>query len=111
MKYTYFILLSIVVFMVACNSSKMVTKTVTPTPVVTEKTIAPVVAAEANIARGKKLYVTDCTGCHAYKTPGNYTTAQWNTILETMFVRANIYDSKEKEMIRSFVASEAKQQK
>jgi cytochrome c5 len=111
MKYTYFILLSIVLFIVACNSSKMVAKTVAPAPVIAEKTIAPVVAADANITRGKKLYVTVCTGCHAYKTPANYTAGQWNTILETMFVKASIYDSKEREMIRSFVASEARQQK
>ncbi len=67
---------------------------------VTTAVLKDIPAEEMNI--GKKLYVTNCTKCHALKDPYKYNVEDWNKILPDMFKRANI-DEATKESISKFI--------
>ncbi len=57
--------------------------------------------------KGKTVYVTKCSGCHALKNPGDYTTDQWNTILLNEIPKAKL-DKKESDDVTAYIISNAK---
>ncbi|MEP6927889.1 MAG: hypothetical protein ABI834_09650 [Ginsengibacter sp.] len=57
---------------------------------------------------GKKLYVMDCTSCHAMKHPSNYTMDQWDTILPKMYIKSKMSDENQKKLIRDYVMAKSK---
>jgi mono/diheme cytochrome c family protein len=61
----------------------------TPTPGSGAKVEAtPPVKAEP--LSGAELWTLNCSRCHTIRSPGEFTAAQWRTILMHMRVRANI---------------------
>ena len=57
---------------------------------------------------GKKMYVRDCSGCHALKDPSHYSVEQWHPILTRMFVKSKITDSAQKSLITDYVLAKSK---
>ena len=57
---------------------------------------------------GKKLYLQDCSGCHALKNPAHYSAFQWENLLQKMFVKAKIKNEKEKILIREYIMASSK---
>ena len=110
--------------MMACSSSSKIKKTTTvaPTTPVEVATIpvtpvdpelekamikVPGITAE-RLAEGQKVYMQDCTRCHAMKDPANYTPIQWEPILVRMFANAKLTDDHEKTLIRDYVMAKSK---
>ena len=60
------------------------------------------------LSLGKKIYIRDCTGCHALKKPAIYTVEQWQPILKKMFVKAKVADSTERKLIADYVIAKSK---
>jgi cytochrome c5 len=60
------------------------------------------------LIEGNKIYMQDCTRCHAMKEPSNYTPEQWEPILLRMFVKAKLSDEHEKTLIRDYVMAKSK---
>ncbi|MEO6489886.1 MAG: hypothetical protein ABIO04_08120 [Ferruginibacter sp.] len=57
---------------------------------------------------GYKLYVNNCSGCHRLHKPVEFTTAQWEPILNKMFIKAKLVDEKPRDLIRNYVISKSK---
>ena len=55
---------------------------------------------------GAELWTLNCSRCHMIRSPGEFTAAQWQTILMHMRVRANIPAAQAKE-IQKFLESGA----
>jgi hypothetical protein len=112
--------------LMACSSSSKIKKTntvaatsttpvevstipVTPVDPELEKAMikVPGITAE-RLAEGQKIYMQDCTRCHAMKDPANYTPLQWEPILVRMFANAKLTDEHEKTLIRDYVMAKSK---
>lgn len=52
--------------------------------------------------KGKTLYTTKCTACHAPKTPNDYTTDQMKNILKVEIPKAKL-DNKEAEQVTTYL--------
>jgi hypothetical protein len=126
------LLVILVTGMMACSSSSKIKKTTAvtvPTTTVDSTTVTtttttttvsatdPVMAkammkvpgiTSERLAEGQKIYMQDCTKCHAMKEPGNYTPDQWEPILLRMFAKAKISDEHEKTLIRDYVIAKSK---
>jgi len=61
----------------------------TPTPSSKTKT-ETTTSVKAEPLSGAELWTLNCNRCHMTRTPGEFTAAQWQTILMHMRVRANI---------------------
>ncbi len=57
---------------------------------------------------GNKMYIRDCSGCHALHKPSEFTAEKWHPILDTMFVKAKISDSATKVLITGYVIAKSK---
>ncbi len=97
--------------MMACHSSKKIVTAEKPPEISPELKSAqakvPGITMDHLIAGGK-IYVQDCTRCHALKEPSDYTKEQWDLILKRMFIKAQIADEKEKTLIRDYVMAKSK---
>ena len=85
-------LVLVIVMLVACKSALYIP--------VTEN-----VAKNANIdelAKGRKLYVANCSSCHALYLPEKFTKAEWTKNVDEMAPKAKITD-KEKQLILAYV--------
>ena len=126
------LLIILVTGMMACSSSSKIKKTtavtvptttVDSTTVTTTTTTTTVSATDPEMAKammkvpgitaerlteGQKVYVQDCTKCHALKDPANYTPQQWEPILVKMFANAKLTDEHEKGLIRDYVLAKSK---
>ncbi len=51
---------------------------------------------------GAQLWAENCTRCHNFRSPGEFSDAQWDTIVHHMRVRANL-TAKEHEKIVEFL--------
>lgn len=60
------------------------------------------------LSYGKKIYIRDCTACHALKNPAKYTVVQWTPILKRMFVKAKVTDSTARKLISDYVIAKSK---
>jgi hypothetical protein len=55
---------------------------------------------------GAELWTLNCNRCHMYRSPGEFTAAQWPTIIMHMRVRANLPAAQARE-IRKFLEAGA----
>ena len=61
-----------------------------------------------NLKKGEKLYIMDCSGCHAMHKPAEFTAAQWQPILSRMFVKSKISDTETQALITNYILSKSK---
>ena len=87
MKYKFFTLAALIVFMVSCGTQKN-------TPVATAQP-AETVKAEAlmpELAEGQGLYSNNCAKCHKLFEPKKFTQEEWHPILVKMQKKAKLDD-------------------
>ena len=56
-----------------------------------------------NLAKGRKLYVEKCGGCHSLSMPAQYSALEWDQITEKMKIRAAVTDEEKNLMMRYLV--------
>lgn len=78
-----------------------------PTPASKTKTetITPV---KVEPLSGAELWTMNCSRCHMARNPGEFTAAQWRTILRHMRIRANLPASQAKELQKYLEAGAGK---
>jgi cytochrome c5 len=64
--------------------------------------------AKAEPLSGAELWTLNCSRCHMSRSPGEFTAAQWQTILMHMRVRANLPAAQAKELQKFFQAGAGK---
>ena len=103
----YFIFLLVII--AACSTSKknISVEKSTKTELTLAKEKVPGITNK-RLKLGKKIYIQDCSGCHALKDPYAYTATQWDPILKRMFVKAKVTDSTDKKLISDYVISKSK---
>jgi len=57
---------------------------------------------------GTELWTMNCSRCHITRTPGEFTAAQWQTIMRHMRIRANLPAAQAREIQKYFEASAGK---
>lgn len=57
---------------------------------------------------GYKIYVTNCSGCHSLHNPKEYTAGQWKPILSEMFEKAKMHDTKQNELVTSYLIAKSR---
>jgi len=62
----------------------------TPAPASKTKTETTTTTAKAEPLSGAELWTMNCSRCHMARNPGEFTAAQWRTIIRHMRVRANL---------------------
>jgi len=65
-------------------------------------------AAKAEPLSGAELWTMNCSRCHMPRNPGEFTAAQWRTIMRHMRVRANLPASQVKELQKYLEAGAGK---
>ncbi len=79
----------------------------TPTPA--SKTKAETTTSvKAEPLSGVELWTINCSRCHMARTPGEFTAAQWQTIMRHMRVRANLPASQARELQKFLEAGAGK---
>ena len=63
---------------------------------------APVLPASEIMDKGKTVYVTKCSSCHALKVPGDYTRDQMKNILKAEIPKAKL-DNKEADQLTVYL--------
>lgn len=79
----------------------------TPSPASKTKaeTTSPV---KAEPLSGAELWTLNCSRCHTARSPGEFTAAQWQTILMHMRVRANLPATQAREVLKFLQAGAGK---
>ena len=79
----------------------------TPAPASKTKaeTTTPV---KAEPLSGAELWTLNCSRCHTARSPGEFTAAQWQTILMHMRVRANLPATQAREVLKFLQAGAGK---
>jgi cytochrome c5 len=80
-------------------------KAQTPAPA-SETKVETATQVKAEPLSGAELWTLNCNRCHMIRSPGEFTAAQWQTILMHMRVRANIPAAQARE-IQKFLQSGA----
>jgi cytochrome c5 len=65
-------------------------------------------AVKAEPLSGAQLWAINCNRCHMARSPGEFTAAQWQTILMHMRVRANLPAAQAKELQKFLQAGAGK---
>ena len=83
------------------------------TPAVASKTkqetkTTTTATTKAEPLSGAELWAMHCSRCHMTRTPGEFTAAQWQTIMRHMRIRANLPAAQAKEIQKYFEASAGK---
>lgn len=73
-----------------------------------ETTTTTTTAAKAEPLSGAELWTMNCSRCHMARNPGEFTAAQWRTIMRHMRVRANLPASQVKELQKYLEAGAGK---
>ena len=60
------------------------------------------------LKHGTRIYIRNCSACHALHSPTQFTAQQWQPILIKMFVKAKIKDSKTKTLITDYIVAKSK---
>ncbi len=89
----------------ACTSGKINAEKNTQLKLAKEK--VPGITME-RLKLGEKVYIRDCSGCHALHKPSEFTIEQWQPILIKMFVKSKISDSITKALITDYVIANSK---
>jgi Dihaem cytochrome c len=65
-------------------------------------------SAKAEPLSGVELWALNCSRCHMARNPGEFTAAQWRTIIRHMRVRANLPASQVRELQKYLEAGAGK---
>ena len=60
------------------------------------------------LKHGSRLYIRNCSGCHALHKPSQFTARQWQPILVKMFEKSKIRDSATKTLITDYLVAKSK---
>jgi hypothetical protein len=63
-----------------------------------KKTTTEVTSVKAEPLSGAELWTMNCSRCHMTRNPGEFTAAQWGTIIFEMRVRANLPAAQAREL-------------
>jgi cytochrome c5 len=72
------------------------------------KTTTQATQAKAEPLSGAELWAINCSRCHMARSPGEFTAAQWQTILMHMRVRANLPAAQAREIQKFLQAGAGK---
>lgn len=72
-----------------------------------QQSVSPSIENSISLDKGKTIFVTKCGGCHALKTPGDYTSDQINAFLKTEISRAKL-DKKDADQLSAYLFANAK---
>jgi len=72
----------------------------------TKEKVKTTTQVKADPLSGAELWTMNCSRCHTIRSPGEFTAAQWQTILMHMRVRANLPAAQARE-IQKFLESGA----
>jgi len=79
------------------------------TPAAASKTTAETTTpVKAEPLSGAELWTLNCSRCHTARSPGEFTAAQWQTILMHMRVRANLPATQAREVLKFLQAGAGK---
>ena len=79
------------------------------TPAAASKTTAETTTpVKAEPLSGAELWTLNCSRCHTARSPGEFTAAQWQTILMHMRVRANLPAAQAREVLKFLQAGAGK---
>jgi cytochrome c5 len=73
-----------------------------------ETKITTTVTTKPEPLSGAELWAMHCSRCHMTRTPGEFTAAQWQTIIRHMRIRANLPAAQAREIQKYFEASAGK---
>ena len=79
----------------------------TPTPA-SETKVDATAQVKVEALSGAELWTINCSRCHMIRSPGEFTAAQWRTILMHMRVRANIPAAQAREIQKFLEAGAGK---
>lgn len=104
-RYLFFVLLMVC----ACTPSKNTdTKKDEFNPeLILAKERVPGITME-QLKHGGRLYIRNCSGCHALHKPSQFTAQQWQPILIKMFEKSKILDSATRILITDYVVAKSK---
>jgi hypothetical protein len=102
-KWIYLFAVSIIVASVIVIAFPATAQSPTPASKTKEETTAPV---KAEPLSGVELWTINCSRCHMARNAGEFTAAQWGTIMMHMRIRANIPAAQARE-IQKFLQSGA----
>jgi cytochrome c5 len=80
----------------------------TPAPASEIKVETAAVTQEKIGASGAELWTLNCNRCHMIRSGGEFTAAQWQTILMHMRIRANIPAAQAREILKFLQAGAGK---
>jgi cytochrome c5 len=80
----------------------------TPAPASETKVETAAVTQEKIELSGAELWTLNCNRCHMIRSPGEFTAAQWQSILMHMRVRANIPAAQAREILKFLQAGAGK---
>ncbi|MEP7093156.1 MAG: cytochrome c [Flavobacterium sp.] len=87
MKYNFFTLAAITLFMFSCGTQKN-----TPVNAAQSAETANTVALTPELAEGQTLYSNNCAKCHKLFEPKKFTQEEWHPILVKMQKKAKLDD-------------------
>ena len=90
----------------SCTSSKSSVEKLSTEVINARKKVPGITSTQ--LREGNKIYIRDCSGCHALKDPYAYSAIQWEPILKRMFVKAKITDSTQQKLIADYVIAKSK---
>jgi len=79
-----------------------------PTPASKSKVETTTAAVKVEPPSGAELWAMNCNRCHMARNPGEFTAAQWRTILRHMRIRANLPAAQAKELQKYLEAGAGK---
>jgi hypothetical protein len=79
-----------------------------PTPASKSKVETTTAPVKVEPPSGAELWAMNCNRCHMARNPGEFTAAQWRTILRHMRIRANLPASQAKELQKYLEAGAGK---
>lgn len=79
-----------------------------PTPASKSKVETTTAPVKVEPLSGAELWTMNCSRCHMARNPGEFTAAQWRTILRHMQIRANLPASQAKELQKYLEAGAGK---
>jgi mono/diheme cytochrome c family protein len=80
----------------------------TPAPASKTKAETTTTSVKAEPLSGAQLWTLNCSRCHMARNPGEFTAAQWRTIIRHMRVRANLPASQVRELQKYLEAGAGK---
>ena len=106
-RYTWF--LFVLLMICSCTSSKNAdTKKdeLNPELMIAREKVPGITMEQ--LKHGNRLYIRNCSSCHALHKPSQYTAQQWHPILVKMFERSKIRDTTTKDLIANYLVAKSK---